>query len=104
MASQATFLALPKTGVGIGMTRPIEICGRADLALDDDRAVQVQEIERLGIGLDLDIHDLALQRDLAGDVEDRFLGVEQRPVEHDGAVLEVEPAQAHRGSGCDCRR
>ena len=40
--------------------------------------MQVQEIERLGIGLDLGIHDLALQRDLPADMEDRFLRIEKR--------------------------
>ena len=54
--------------------------------------MQVQKIERLGIGLDLGIHDLALQRDLAADMEDRLLRIEKRAVEDDGAVLEVEPA------------
>src|SRR5712664_3417941 len=67
--------------------------GRADLALDDDRAVQVQKIERFRIGLDLDLDDLALQVDLAIDVEDRFPRIEQRLVEYDGAMPEVEPAQ-----------
>jgi hypothetical protein len=58
--------------------------------------VQVQKIERLRLGLDLGIDDLALQRDLAADVEDRFLRIEQRAVEDDRAVLEVSRPSAQR--------
>ena len=52
--------------------------GLTNLALDGDRTMQVEQVERLGVRLDLCFHDLALQRHLALDVEHRLLRVEQR--------------------------
>ena len=80
------------TGVGIGKTRPSEICGWRNLPCTIDRAVQVEQVELLGVGVDLGLDDLRHQRGLALHVQDGLLGVEQGTVESDGAVVEVEPA------------
>ena len=64
----------------------------AQLALHDHCTMQVQEVELLGVGIDLGLDRLGDQRGLALHVQDRLLGVEQGAVEGDGAVIEVQPA------------
>src|SRR4030095_4483319 len=61
------------------------------LALHDHCAMQVQEVELLGVGVDFGLDRLGDQRGLALHAQDRLLGVEQGTVEGDGAVVEVQP-------------
>ena len=54
--------------------------------------MQVEQVELLGVGVDLGLDRLGDQRSVALHTQDRLLGVEQGAVEGDGAVVEVQPA------------
>src|SRR4029453_1887848 len=64
----------------------------AQLALHHHCAMQIQQVELLGVGVDLGLDRLGDERGLALHMQHRLLRVEQGAVEGDRAVVEVQPA------------